>query len=380
MPGAYLYTLLWAGGTVLFIIGSSIAAGALARLIARWRGWSRIRQQDVFAGYAFAAPWIVGFVIFVVAPTLASLYWSLTSYRLPNPPVFIGLANYAKLLFRDADFRAALLNTLYLTLFGLPAQLIVALILALMLNQRVRGEGLYRAAFYMPVFLGTNAAVLLSWVFMLNANTGFLNQMLRLLGRIFPPFQELLRLFIFLVESTNAAFIGIQTGNFNLLQRVWHAGLPGPERVPLWLENPLWLKASIILLMVWSCGTMMLIYLAALNSIPREFYEAAQVDGAGPWQRFRHITLPLISPAIFYNLIIGMIATLQLFEQPYVLLRDRPTLAQAGHTVVYYLWRATFRFNEIGYGAAISWTLTVLILIVTLIQFRLERRWVHYET
>ncbi len=379
MLGAYLYTLLWAGGTILFIIGSSIALGGLARLIARWRGWSRTRQQDMFAGYAFAAPWIVGFVIFVVAPTLASLYWSLTSYRLPNPPVFIGLTNYAKLLFRDADFRAALLNTLYLTIFGLPAQLIVALILALMLNQRVRGESLYRAAFYMPVFLGTNAAVLLSWVFMLNANTGFLNQMLRLLARIFPPFQELIRLFIFLVESTNAIFIGIQTGNFTLFQRVWHTGLPGPERVPLWLENPLWLKAAIILLMVWSCGTMVLIYLAALNSIPREFYEAAQVDGAGPWQRFRHITLPLISPAIFYNLVIGMIATLQLFEQPYVLLRDRPTLAQAGHTVVYYLWRATFRFNEIGYGAAISWALTVLILVVTLIQFRLERRWVHYE-
>lgn len=376
---AYLYTLLWAAGTVLFIIGTSITLGMAARLIARWRGWSRTRQQDVFAGYAFAAPWIVGFVIFVLAPTLTSLYWSLTSYRLPNPPVFIGLANYTKLLLRDVDFRAALLNTLYLTVFGLPAQLIVALVLALMLNRKVRGESLYRAAFYMPVFLGTNAAVLLSWVFMLNANTGFLNQALRLLGRIFPPFRELMRVFIFLVETTNAAFIGIQNGNFTLLQRVWQAGLPGPERVPLWLENPLWLKAGIILLMVWSCGTMMLIYLAALNSIPREFYEAAQVDGAGPWQRFRYITLPLISPAIFYNLIIGMIATLQLFEQPYVLLRDRPTLAQAGHTVVYYLWRATFRFNEIGYGAAISWVLTLLILVITLIQFRLERRWVHYE-
>jgi len=375
----YGYTLLWAAGTVVFIVLSSIALGGLARLIARWRGVSPNRQQAIFAGYAFAAPWIVGFVIFVVAPVLASLYWSLTSYRLPNPPVFIGLANYVKLLLRDADFRAALLNTLYLVVFGLPAQLIVALILALMLNQRVRGESLYRAAFYMPVFLGTNAAVLLSWVFMLNANTGFLNQMLRLLGRIFPPFQELMRLFIFGVEITNAAFLGIQSGNFTLFQRVWRAGLPGPERVPLWLENPLWLKAAIILLMIWSCGTMVLIYLAALNSVPREFYEAAQVDGAGPWQRFRHITLPLISPAIFYNLVVGMIATLQLFEQPYVLLRDRPTLAQAGYTVVYYLWRATFRFNEIGYGAAISWILTLLILIVTLIQFRLERRWVHYE-
>jgi len=375
----YRYTLLWAAGTVLFIFVSSVALGAIARWIAQRRGYSRNRLEDVFAGYAFAAPWIVGFVLFVVAPVLTSLYWSLTIYRLPNPPVFVGLANYAKLLFRDPDFRAALLNTLYIAVFGVPAQLVVALALALLLNRRVRGEGLYRTAFYLPVFLGTNAAVLLSWAFMFNANTGFLNQILRLLARAFPPFQEALRLFIFIVESTNAAFLGIQTGNFTLLQRVWQAGLPSPERVPLWLENPLWLKAAIILLLVWSCGNMMLIYLAALNSVPREFYEAAQVDGAGPWQRFRHITLPLISPATFYNLVVGLIAVLQLFEQPYVLLRDRPTLAQSGYTVVYYLWRATFRFNEIGYGAAISWILTLLILVVTLIQFRLERRWVHYD-
>ncbi len=379
MVHAYVHTLIWAAGTVLFILLCSLAMGGVARWLARWRGLSRIRQEDVFGGYAFAAPWIVGFVIFVVAPTAASLYWSFTSYRLPNPPVFVGLANYLKLLLRDMDFRAALLNTLYLTVFGLPAQMVVALALALMLNQRIRGRGLYRAAFYMPVFLGTNAAVLLSWVFMFNANTGFLNQILRLLSEVFPPFRALMQGFIFTVEVSNATFLGIQTGNFTLLQRVWQAGLPGPERVPLWLEHPLWLKMAIILLMIWSCGNMMLIYLAALNSIPRELHEAAEVDGAGPWQRFRHITLPLLSPATFYNLIVGLIATMQMFEQPYVLLRDRPTLAQAGHTVVYYLWRATFRFNEIGYGAAISWILTMLIMIVTLIQFRLERRWVHYE-
>ncbi|HXF68844.1 MAG TPA: sugar ABC transporter permease [Thermoflexus sp.] len=379
MVRAYLYTLIWAAGTVVFILLCSLAMGGAARLLAKWRGLSRNRQEEVFAGYAFAAPWIVGFVIFVVAPTLASLYWSFTSYRLPAPPVFVGLANYLKLLLRDMDFRAALLNTLYLTVFGLPAQMVVALALALLLNQRIRGRGLYRAAFYMPVFLGTNAAVLLSWVFMLNANTGFLNQILRLSIKVFPPLRILMQIFIFVIEVSNAAFLGVQTGNFTLLQRVWQTGLPGPERVPLWLEHPLWIKAAIILLMVWSCGNMMLIYLAALSNIPRELQEAAEVDGAGPWQRFWHITLPLLSPATFYNLIVGLIATMQMFEQPYVLLRDRPTLAQAGHTVVYYLWRATFRFNEIGYGAAISWVLTVLIMIITLIQFRLERRWVHYE-
>lgn len=124
---------------------------------------------------------------------------------------------------------------------------------------------------------------------------------------------------------------------------------------------------------------MMLIYLAALTAVPREIYEAADVDGVTGWQKFRFITLPLISPATFYNLVVGTIATIQIFEQPYVLYRDTPTVAQSAYSVVYTLWRSTFRFNEMGYGAAISWLLLLLLFLITVIQFRLQGRWVQYD-
>ncbi len=379
MWSSYVYTLTWSAITVAFIVASSVAVGTLARLVVRARGADRRRQHDTFSGYAFASPWIVGFIIFVLLPVLASIYWSFTSYRLPNPPQWVGLQNYVRLLTEDRDFRAALVNTFYLVAFGLPAQLGVALGLALLLNQRTKGENFFRMAFYLPVILGLNAAVLLAWVLMFNANTGFVNTVLRSLGKSLPPVNWLTRAFIYIVEITNAFFIGLQNGNYVLLQKVLSSGFPPPHRVPLWLQSPLWIKPSIILLLVWSCGSMMLIYLAALNGIPREFYEAAAVDGATRWQRFRYVTLPLLSPATFYNLVVGMIAILQLFEQPYVLLRDSPTVARGGYTVVLYLWRATFRFNEVGYGAAISWVLTVIILIMTVAQFKLQDRWVRYE-
>lgn len=379
MVESYGETLLWAVSTVGFLAISAVVVGGIARLIVRWRGASPIKQQDTFAGYAFASPWIVGFFIFVLAPVVASLYWSFTRYRLPDPPVWVGIENFVRLLTEDRDFRAALLNTLYLAGIGLPLQLLVALGLALLLNQRTRGERFYRMAFYLPVILGLNSAVLLAWVLMFNANNGLVNTLIRRIGEAFPPFNVLTRAFIYVVEVSNAAFLGLQNGNYTLLNRTLETGFPAAHRVPLWLQSPLWTKTSIVILLVWSCGTMMLIYLAALNGIPKEFYEAAEVDGANGWQRFRYVTLPLISPATFYNLIVGMIATIQLFEQPYVLLRDNPTVAQSGYTVVLYLWRATFRFNEIGYGAAISWALAVIIFVITLVQFRFQDRWVQYD-
>jgi multiple sugar transport system permease protein len=376
---SYLTTLLWAAGTVIFIIAASLALGSLARWIVRRRGASQGLQDRTFAGYLFAGPWIIGFVIFVVAPMLASLYWSFTTFTPPAQAEWVGAQNYLRVLTEDKDFRSALFNSLFLTVVGLPLQLGVALALAVLLNQRLRGERVFRMAFYLPVVLGLNAAALLCWRLMLNANNGIVNSALRGLGTIFEPFNWLTRTFIYVMEVANAFFLGLQNGNMGPLNGVLKAGFPAPERVPLWLQNPLWTKTSIILIMIWSCGTMMLIYLAALYNIPREMQEAAEVDGASTWQRFRHVTLPLITPATFYNLVVGTIATIQIFEQTYVLFRDTPTVAQSAYSVVYYLWRATFRFNEIGYGSAISWLLLVLILVITLVQFRLQDRWVQYD-
>ncbi|MBI9048942.1 MAG: sugar ABC transporter permease [Anaerolineaceae bacterium] len=379
MINDYSITLLWALGTIVFIVVSSLLVGFGAKRIAKTAKASIRKQNDIAAGYAFVSPWLIGFIIFVMIPMLTSLYWSFTRYRLPDPPQWVGLQNYIRLLTNDKDFTASLFNTLFLTLFGLPLQLIAALGLAQLLNRQAKGERIFRAAFYMPVILGLNSAVLLCWRLMLNANNGLVNTFLRWASELFPPFNWLMRIGIYVVEFVNAFFFGLQNKNFIMLEKIMAAGMPSPDRIPLWLQSPLWTKTSIVLLLVWSCGAMMLIYLAALYNVPKEFYEAAEVDGASPWQKFRYITLPIISPYTFYNLIVGTIASIQIFEQVYVLFRDTPTVAQSAYSVVYYLWRATFRFNEMGYGSAISWLLLLIIFVITLIQFKAQSKWVTYD-
>ena len=375
----YLYTLLWVGVTLIFIVLASLGVGRLARLVVRLFGGSKIKQGNTAVGFTFASPWIVGFLIFVVAPMLASLYWSFTNYKIPNPPDVVGFNNYIRLILKDKDFLGSLVNTLFLTVIGLPLQIGVALFLAVLLNQKSRGERVFRMSFYLPVILGFNTAVLLCWRLMLTAGNGIVNQIIRGLSNVFPPFGYLNRLFVYVTEIINAFFLGIINGNFTLFNKTIATGFPAANRVPMWIQSPLWSKMSVVILMVWICGTMMLVFLAGLNNIPRELHEAAEVDGAGTWKRFWHISFPLITPYIFYNLIVGMIAALQIFEPIYVLYRDNSTLAPSAYSMVYYLWRATFRFNEIGYGSAISWIIMIIILIVTVIQFRLQDRWVQYE-
>ncbi|MBN1312714.1 MAG: sugar ABC transporter permease [Anaerolineae bacterium] len=375
----YIYTLLWAFGTVAFIALSSYLVGSLARFISKLAGQSRQRQENTFAGYFFASPWIVGFLIFVVFPMVASLYWSFTDYRIGTPSTWIGLENFIRLLAADREFRGSLINTLFLTLFGLPLQIGFALFLAVLLNRKLRGERVFRMTFYLPVILGFNAAVLLCWRLMLNAGNGIIDQIIRAASRAFPPFGWLNRASIYVVEIVNGFFLGLTNGNYTLLNNVYETGFPAANRVPMWIQTPLWTKMSVILLMVWGCGSMMLIFLAGLNAIPREILEAAEVDGANNWQQFRKIVFPLVTPYIFYNLVVGMIATLQIFEPIYVLYRDNQPLAPSAYSMVYYLYQATFRFNEIGYGSAISWLILVIIAIVTFVQFRWQNRWVEYD-
>lgn len=375
----YLYSLMWTAITVVFIAAASYALGALARFIAKRRGRSRMQQENAFAGYMFAAPWIIGFVIFVLGPMLASLYWSFTDYRIGHEVTFVHWRNYARLLTEDREFRGSLVNTLFLTVFGLPLQIGAALGLAVLLNQKMRGERVFRMSFYLPVILGFNAAVLLCWRLMLNASNGIINQIIRQLVQNSPLIGSVNRVLIYVTEVVNGFFLGLTNGNFTLMQRTLENGLPAVNRVPLWIQSPLWSKMSVILLMVWICGAMMLIFLAGLKAIPQELLEAAEVDGAAPWQQFWKIKFPLLTPYIFYNLVVGLIATLQLFEPIYVLYRDNQPLAPSAYSMVYYLYNATFRFNEIGYGSAISWLVLILISLVTLIQFRLQNKWVQYD-
>jgi len=377
----YLNVLVTAALTLLFIVASSFGLGALARGISRLRGATPKQQANTFAGYLFSAPWIVGFLIFVVVPLGFSLYWSFTDYRVTanQPPQWLGLENYKTLLFDDDSFRASIVNTLYLTVIGLPLQMGVALLLAVMLNQKAKGERVFRMAFYLPVILGFNTAVLLAWRLMLNTGTGIINQIIRGLTQIFPPFGYLNRALIFVQELTSAFFLGLSNGKFNFLIKVWEAGFPAENRIPLWVQSPMWSKMSVILLMIWGCGAMMLIFLAGLKNIPKELHEAAEVDGAGPWKRFWRVSFPLLTPYIFYNLIVGLINAMQIFEPIYVLYRDNQPLVPSTISMVYYLWQASFRHFEIGYGSAISWLILLMILAITFIQFKLQDRWVTYD-
>ncbi len=377
----YLNVLVTAALTVIFIIASSYGLGSLARFIVRLRGATAKNQENTFSGYFFAAPWIVGFVIFVIVPLAFSLYWSFTDYRVTSkdPANWVGFENYSNLLFKDDNFRASIINTLYLTVIGLPLQMGVALLLAVLLNQKMRGERIFRMAFYLPVILGFNTAVLLCWRLMLNTGTGIINQMIRAASTAFPPISYLNRASIFVQEIITAVFLGFNNGKFNLLTKLLEAGFPADNRVPLWVQSPLWTKMSVILLMIWGCGAMMLIFLAGLNNIPRELHEAAEVDGASGWQRFWKISFPLLTPYIFYNLVVGMISSLQIFEPIFVLYRDNQPLVSSTISMVYYLWQKSFSHFEIGYGSAISWVILVIILIVTVVQFKLQDRWVTYD-
>jgi multiple sugar transport system permease protein len=214
---------------------------------------------------------------------------------------------------------------------------------------------------------------------MLNTGTGIINQMIRSLSNAVPPLAYVNRATIFGQEIITAFFLGLNTGKFNLLNKVIDAGFPAANRVPLWVQSPLWSKMSVVLLMIWGCGAMMLIFLAGLNNIPKELQEAAEVDGASSWQRFWSISFPLLTPYIFYNLVVGLIAALQIFEPIFVLYRDNQPLVSSTISMVYYLWQKSFSHFEIGYGSAISWVILVIILIVTVIQFKLQDRWVTYD-
>jgi multiple sugar transport system permease protein len=377
----YLYALVTALEAIFFILLSSYGVGFIARFIAKLTGASHRKQENTFAGYLFASPWIVGFLIFVIVPMGFSLYWSFTDYRvISNQPAnWVGFDNYTHLILKDSGFRASIVNTLYLTAIGLPLQMAFALFLAVMLNQNMRGERIFRMAFYLPVILGFNTAVLLAWRLMLNTGTGIINQIIRATVQAFPPLGYVNRAIIFIQELATAFFLGLSNGKFTLLMKVWEAGFPAENRVPLWVQSPLWTKMSVVLLMIWGCGTMMLIFLAGLKNIPQELHEAAEVDGANSWKRFWKISFPLLTPYIFYNLIVGLINSMQIFEPIYVLYRDNQPLIPSAMSMVYYLWQASFSHFEIGYGSAISWIIFVIILIVTLIQFKMQDRWVHYD-
>jgi multiple sugar transport system permease protein len=302
------------------------------------RLWTPARREAL-NGWLFAAPWLIGLIVFTGGPMLYSLYASFTRYNMIRPPEWIGLQNYQN-LFNDDRFYLALQNTFWMVLVKLPVVLVAALAIALLLTIDLPFERFFRSIIYLPNVLSGVAAVFL-WKWMLAPN-GLLNQGLELFG----------------------------------------------VRGPGWFVDPAWTKPGMVVMGMWWIGGNVIIYLAGLKGIPRTFYEAAEIDGAGEWAKIRHITLPLLTPTIFFELITGIIGTFQIFTTAYILSGDQANIGGPGQSMLFYVFylynRAFGRAGQggfqMGYASAMAWILFIIILLITLIQLRLARRWVHYES
>ncbi|MGI4789722.1 MAG: carbohydrate ABC transporter permease [Janthinobacterium lividum] len=289
-----------------------------------------VSAKKSLVGYAFIAPWIIGFLTFTAYPFLTSVYLSFTRYDIVTKPVWVGMANYHTLLTGDPLFWKSLGVTFEFALVAVPLGVIFGVVLALLLNLDLRGMGLYRTIFFLPSILPTVAtSVVFLWLF--NPEIGLINRFLRTIG------------------------------------------VTGPE----WLQSPQWALPSLVLLSLWAVGGSMVIYLAGLKDIPTHLYEAATIDGANAWQRLRHVTLPMLSPVIFFNLVMGLIGVFQYFTEAYVMTQGGPE--DSTHFYALYLFETAWRYLDMGYASAMAWVLFLVIMTITGFLFLTQRRWVHYE-
>lgn len=294
------------------------------------RRWSAQSRRDFLWGLFFTSPAIIGLLWFTAYPLIVSLYYSFTSYSMFGPYHWIGLVNYADLM-TDNTWWTSLFNTVIILAFSIPLGILVALAMALLLNMKVWGMALYRTVFYIPSIMPIVAAAVV-WSYVLNPQYGVLN---------------------------------------NILSKF---GINGPG----WLASPEWAKPALILLAIWGAGNLMLIMLAGLQDVPTELQDAAKVDGAGAWSRFRHVTIPFLSPHLLFALITGLIAGFQYFTPAYVLSGGTGGPANSTMIAALYLYQNAFRFFKVGYASAMAWVLFVIILVITAVTFRYAAKRVYY--
>ena len=312
---------------------SSEAATAAAATSRRRRGLTASRRESL-AGLLFISPWIVGFWVFTLGAMIYSLVISFSTYNLASNRIRpAGVSNYANLI-EDPKVVTALKNTLFYAVMAVPLEVVAALGLALLLNHVGRGAGLFRTVFYLPKMTPAVATASI-FLLLLNGNTGAIN-----------------------------SFLGL-------------FGIQGPQ----WLVDPAWVKPSIVLMTLWGVSGTMVIFLAALKNVPRELYEVAALDGASAWGRFRNVTLPMISSAVFFNVIVLTIAALQVFDQAYLLFWRDQSNASPEASLFYgvYLYIQAFREFDLGFASAMAWLLFVIILAISLVQVRVGNRFVYYE-
>ncbi len=293
--------------------------------------FKRNKVREALEAYILILPTVIGLILFTAGPILASLYFSFTNWNLLSPPKWRGFDNYIELFTKDPLFWVTIKNTAYYVLGTVPTGAVLALLLAIALNQKIKGLAIFRTIYFIPV-VSSVVAISVLWSWLYQADFGLINQLLRSLG-----------------------FKGVG-----------------------WLSSPTWAMPAVIIMSIWhGLGYNIVIFIAGLQSIPQDYYEAARIDGATAWQNFRHITIPLVSPVTFFVIILSLISSFQVFEQAYVMTQGGPV--NATKTIVYYLYQTGFMNFHMGYASALAYVLFMVIVVLTLFQFSLQKRWVHYE-
>ncbi|MCS0790989.1 sugar ABC transporter permease [Cytobacillus firmus] len=293
---------------------------------------SRQTRENIF-GYLFISPWIIGFLGLTLGPLLFSLFVSFTDYNITSRMNFIGLDNFKRMFTIDDLFKTSLWNTLYYVLFSVPLTTAGAIFLSVLLNQKVRGMKFFRTLYYLPAIL-SGVAVYFLWMQLLSPSTGLVNTFL--------------------------AWFGIEG--------------------PAWLFDPEWTKPALLLMKMWSVGGGMLLYLASLQGVSASLYEAADLDGAGVMQKFFYITLPMISPIIFFDVLTSTIGAFQIFQEAYVMTENGS--GGPGNSLLFYnlhMWNNAFEVFDMGYASAMAWLLFIVVMVLTIINMKLGKKWVHYE-
>lgn len=291
---------------------------------------SREKVKELIQGYLFLLPWFCGFLLFTLWPMVQSFFLSFTSYDIFSDPVFVGMDNFVEMFTEDRIFKKALWVTLKYVLMSVPLKLSMALFIAMILSQKIRGIGIYRTIYYLPSILGSSVAMTVTWKMVLGRD-GFINYLLGLLGL-------------------------------------------GPVN---FLSDPSLSLPTLAVISAWQFGSAMLIFLSGLKNIPQELYEAAEVDGARSFRKFVNITLPMLSPTILFNFIMNMISSFQVFTEAHVMTKGGPV--DSTYFYVLHLYRTAFENFRMGYASALAWFLTIIIVIVTAITFKISGKYVYYE-
>jgi len=300
-------------------------------MLARWRAMSPRARREAWEGYLSVSPWVIGFLLFSLGPIVASIYFSFTEWSITRSPTWVGFHNYVRMFTKDQLFWQALKVTSYFVVLSLPLKLVCGLGLSLLLNLKVPGMNVYRTIFYIPAVI-SGVAVSLMWMWLLHPDTGVINTLLEMIG------------------------------------------IKGPS----WFWDPHWALPSVALMSVWSVGGSAVIYLAGLQNIPPHLYEAAEIDGASRWHRFWKITLPLLTPTLFFQLIVEMIGSFKVFTQAFVITQGGPL--KATYFYLFYFYEEAFQNFNMGYASALALVLMAVILIVTIILNYTSSRWVYYES